>query len=483
MSGSGTVPTLPTVMEASGLTPQAPADLLAQLVSIAVTLSPGVTTDLPGTLIGDLAGTGTGALSVMDAMRVELINSISPLGANPFLLYQMGQQFGIPQGGSTNGSAYVVFTVTDNSGNLLAGYTVPIGFTVSDGSNQYTVQDGGVTATSGSTQPLFVVATQDGVFPIPEGSIDQVISSTPGTYNVACTNPLNGTPEEGSETISTYRNRVLTAGQVAATGTPQFIKTLVNAVPGVNSSLTSVRVTSGGIEVITAGSGDPYLIAGAIFQGVADPSRLVGSTLGVAAFTAANPGAVTTTLNHGFTTGQIIAVSGATPSAYNRSYTINVTGEKTFTVGVNTTTFGTYATGGVITPNFRNQTISISQYPDVYAIPFVIAPSQTVTMAVQWSSISPNFVSATSVGILASTALSQYVNGLPIGAPISVDICIATFQNAVATALPPYLISALSFSVAINGIATAPNAGTVLIYGDPEGFFLTNPSAIVVENT
>lgn len=478
---SDSVPTLPTVMLPSGLAPQTPADLMANLIVIATGLSPGVTINLPATLIDDVAGTGTGALSQMDSMRIELVNSISPQGANPFLLYQMGQTYGVPVGQGSNGSTYVVFTVTDTSSTPLPGYVIPIGFTVGDGTNQYTVQDGGTTATNGQTVPLFVLATQSGTFAIPSGTVDQVVTSVNSAYVVTCSNPLPGTPQEDPQTISQYRSRVLTAGQATAVGTPQLIKTLVNNVPGVNPALTSVRSTGGGWEVLTAGSGDPYLIAGAIFQSVGDISRLVGSTLGVAGFTAANPGVVTTTLNHGFTTGQAIVIAGVSPGPYNGSYTITVTGQKTFSVGVNTSSFGAYSTGGVITPNFRNQSISLDYYPDVYVIPFVVSPSQSVTMAIQWSSVSPDFVSSTAVASLAAAAISQYVNGIPTGAPINIDVAKTVFQNAVSSAISVDLISNLAFSVAINGVSTAPTAGTVLVQGDIESYFVSTPASIVVE--
>jgi hypothetical protein len=41
-------------------------------------------------------------------------------------------------------------------------------------------------------------------------------------------------------------------------------------------------------------------------------------------------------------------------------------------------------------------------------------------------------------------------------------------------------ISKINYVVAINGIATSPVSGTLLIYGDPESYFTTNTSLITV---
>jgi hypothetical protein len=470
MSGS----TLQTVMTPQGLQPQTPIALNAQLYAMAVALSPGLTV-LPGGLIADLGGTGTGALLVMDAARIDVINSVSPLLANPFMLYQLGSVYGVPQGQGSNATVNLVFTGSS------AGFVIPIGFTVGDGSNQYVVQDGGVIGASLQSLPIFAVAVNSGTFAIPANSVTTIATSVPGGYTLSVTNPIAGTPQESAQTIASYRSQVLQAGLVASIGTPAFVTALIDAIPGVNPALVAIEVVPGiGWKIIVGGSGDPYQIAGAILRGVGDVALLTGSTLGIANFTAANPGVVTTTINHLFSTGQVIVVAGVTPSAYNGTYTITVIDEKTFSVGVNSSGFGAYASGGVITPNFRNQAVSINQYPNTYVIPFVIPPIQTVAMAVEWNTISVNFVSATAVASLVSNALAAYVNGLPIGAPLNVDVMIQVFQTAVASILSASLISIVTFSVTINGVATSPAGGTVLIYGDAESSMSASTASIVV---
>jgi hypothetical protein len=67
---------------AAGPVPQTAESLREQLVAQAVALSPGLTTDLPGSLIEDIVSTDVGALLVCDQARVDLINSVGPLKAN-----------------------------------------------------------------------------------------------------------------------------------------------------------------------------------------------------------------------------------------------------------------------------------------------------------------------------------------------------------------------------------------------------------------
>ena len=54
------------------------------------------------------------------------------------------------------------------------------------------------------------------------------------------------------------------------------------------------------------------------------------------------------------------------------------------------------------------------------------------------------------------------------------------FQNAVEPIISASQVSKIDYVVAINGIDTAPTAGTLLIYGDPESYFSTNASLVTV---
>lgn len=83
--------------DAAGPVPKTSEELRADLVSRATELSPGITTDLPGSLIEDIVGTDVGALLIADQIRVDLINSVGPLKANMYMLNLLAQQSGISE--------------------------------------------------------------------------------------------------------------------------------------------------------------------------------------------------------------------------------------------------------------------------------------------------------------------------------------------------------------------------------------------------
>lgn len=471
--------TLPTIITKAGLEPQAPADLRAQLLALATAADPGLTANLPGALIEDIASTQVAGLTLIDSARVDTVNSLDPRGSNAFLTNALGQIYGVQQGIGTNTSVFVVFTGT-------VGFVVSIGFTVSDGAHQYTVQDGGVIDTSGSTQPLFCLASLPGSWAVPTNTVTTLVTSVPGSITLSCTNPQDGIPAVGAQTEEDYRAQVLQAGRASAQGMTTFLKTLVGNIFGVQQRLVSVLQASGGWEVIVGG-GDPYQVGNAIFQSLFDINDLVGSTISISAVTKANPGVATTTLNHGLVTGQsnvfIASAAGGGFTALNGGpYTVTVLDEKTFSFGVNTSGYsGTYTAGsGIVTPNARNIVVSINDYPNTYSIPFVSPPQQSVTIGLIWNTTSTNTVSPTAVAQLGAQAISDYINSIPVGSPINLFELQSVFQAAIANLIPPPLLSRMVFTVAINGVNITVDSGTGLFDGDPESYLLMSPSDVTI---
>jgi hypothetical protein len=482
---------------------------------------------------------------------------LTPLGANDFLLLQLGEMLGIPPGGSTLTSVFVQFTGTP-------GFVIGAGFLVGDGNFQYQVIDGGVVGSDGVSPQLFAQASQSGTWAVPAGTVTNILSNVPNSITLSVINPVPGIPGDANgESAASYRSRVLNANYAAAQGVARYLRTIVAKVPNVQSRLILPIMQEGGGCEIIVGGGDPIQVAYAIYSSLFDISMLVGSVLKIASATAALPAVVTTFLNHLFSPGQVIEITGANPSGYNGTFTIvTVPTEKTFSLGVtylqnaitgaswsggtatlttttphgvtvgssisisgvnpvgyNVTnavaTAGTtgstikyavvsdpgiyvsggdllpgvalydttgipYVSGGVITPNLRNQTPSIIDWPDTFVVPYVNPPVQTVTMTVNWHTSSANFVSAVAIAQAAAPALANYINSINVGQPINVLLLESTFQAAVLSILPSELISVLTFSVSINGVGTPPVMGTELIEGDPESYFLTDAASINV---
>lgn len=473
-----TPPTIGITVTSGGAQQTPPISLWANLLTTVASINPGYTA-LPGGLIEDLASTATLALSLIDSAAVETINSVTPFGANAYLLTELGNIYGVQQGQNSNTSVYVTFT------SNTPGVIIPRGYLISDGSHQYQVQDGGVIETSLSSPQLYCVATQSGSWPVPQNTVTTIASSIQPGITLTCTNPQAGTPSAGAETQEQYAAAVLQAGLVSGQGNASMVKTLLGEIPGVQPRLIACKQVNGGGWEVICGGGDPYAVANAIFQSGLDISTLVGSTIGITGITNANPGVVTTNLNHGLTTGQnnvhIAGVTGMT-GVNGGPYTVTVISPTTFSFGVNTTSSGSYVSGGVVTPNPRNISVNLNDYPDTYTVPFVNPPVQTVTVQLTWNTISPNFVSSTAVAQLGQVAIVNYINGIPVGAPINlyameqafVTAVLALFNNNAA------LISKMAWTVSINGVSTPPASGTFLIYGDPESYFTTTSASVTI---
>jgi hypothetical protein len=464
----------------AGAVPTPPAAIRSTMLGYLTVTNPGYT-DLPGALIEDILSTDVAAVALCDSAAIDLINSLTPNSANAWLLAKLGQLYGVPFAVNTNTSVYVVFHGTP-------GFVVPKGFVVGDGTYQYIVQDGGAVGVAGmdslgDTPPLFCVATQTGSWAVAANTVTTLITSVPGSISLAVNNPNTGTPSPGPQSEADYRAQVMQAGLASAQGMGSFLKTQLFKVSGVQQRLVSVaQVDGGGWEVIVGG-GDPYSVAFAIYTGLFDISTLVGSVIHVTGITNASPGVVTTDLNHGLVTGQadvhLAGVVGMT-GVNGGPYTVTVIDEKTFSFGVDTTGSGSYVSGGVVTPNNRNVSVNLTDYPDTYTIPFVNPPQQTVEVQLLWNTSSPNFVSPDAVAQLGVPAITNYINSIPVGAPINLFELQEVFQVAVSSLIPIQYLTRMVFTVSINGISTPVEAGTGIIAGDPESYFLCNAAAVTI---
>jgi hypothetical protein len=469
---------IPIVITKAGLTPQVPAEIRAKLIANVLAVRPGYTANLPGSLIEDIASTDVAAILLADGALVDAVNSVTPYGANAFVLAALGNQYGIGVGEASNTSVFVQFTGTP-------GYVIGKGFVVSDGTFQYAVQDGGVVGADrgdglGQSDLLFAVATTAGIWAVPSGTVISTITSVPNPFVLTVTNPLPGIPAEESETEESYRARVLEAGLASASGMTTMLKTLLGNVPGVQTRLITVLQKSAGWEIIVGG-GDPYLVAYAITKSGVDITKLVPSQITVIGVTKASPGVYTTDLDHGLVTGQVATVGSANPAQYNHTGAVTVIDEKNFSFdGFDTSAFANYIAGGVVTPNPRNIEVSIIDFPDTYTVPFVLPPQQDVAVTATWNTTLPNFVSQAAVAQQAAPAIAAYINSIVVGQPINTSEMTDAFKESVSNIIDPQFITRLIFSVSINGQPVAPVGGTYIIEGDPESFFFTNSSSVTV---
>ena len=465
---------LPTVIDSSGLVPTAPATLRSNTVTYAQSVSSGITTDLPGTLIEDLGSTSTGALVQIDQARVDAVNSITPYGCNDALLDEMGTIYGLTRGTATNTSAYVTFTGTP-------GYDIPKGFTVTDGTYQYSTQEAAAIGTSGSSGNVYVVATVAGSWAVAAGSITQVVTSVPTDYTVTVTNAATGTPgDSDGESDTSFRYRCVQAASTTCQSAPRYVKTKISDISGVSSRLVSMAIDGSNYRIMVGG-GDPYLVAGAIYNSVFDLPALVGSVNSVTGATQASAAVITTELTHGLTDGASVTISGAEGmTAINGTFTMTYISPTSFSIPVDTSSASAYTGSGVLETNPRNEVVSIVDGADTYQIPFVVPLQQIVKVSVVWNTNATNVVSNDSVVSLGQAALTSYINGIYAGAPINRFEMQYYFQNALVDLVPYANLTRMVFTVYIDGVEVDEDTGTGLIQGDSQSYLYTVPDNITI---
>ncbi|EPR9225442.1 TPA: baseplate J/gp47 family protein [Citrobacter amalonaticus] len=461
--------------DAAGPVPKTAEELRSELVSRATELSPGITTDLPGSLIEDIVSTDVGALLICDQARVDLINSVGPLKANLSMLNLLAQQSGVAAQ-KTEGSTTVPVTFSGP-----AGFPVPQGFLVGDGTYTYQVSDATIISASGISSTVTCVATNTGSWAVPAGSVNQILTSLPSDITLTCTNPVAGTPGGEPETNYEFRERVWEAQMSTVQGYPGFIRQKLTDLENVQARLVSV-VQSGNSWVVMCGGGDIYEMAGAIYKSAGDISRLKGADLNVTGITNTSPGIVTTDITHGFSSGQVINISGVTGMVgiNNVPLTITVLSPHTFSIGIDTTASGSWTGGGLITPNLRNNVVTINDWPDNYLIPFVIPLQQLVTIKFEWATESTNYLTDATISSLVSEPVIQYVNSIYAGKPLNINNIKDVFLQSINSTIDMSLITTLNVIVTVNGVITSVDSGTNIISGDPYSYWFIASDGVTV---
>jgi hypothetical protein len=479
---------LPIIMGPVGPIPIPPATIRSSIVTSVSTTNPDYTANLPASLVEDVVSTDVAGCVVSNQFFVDLVNSVSPYGANLYLLNLIGQNvYGVIPGLETNTSVYVVFTAKDaTSGVPLPGFIIGQGFLVSDGTYQYICPDGGITSADGNSLPIYAVATQQGIWDIPEGTVIELISAVPSNVTLSVINYEVGLPASSAESATQYRSRVLTAGLAASTGMGRYLRTLLANVPGVQARLISIvqDYDEGGWNIIVGG-GDPYQIAYAIWFALFDTTNILPADIEISGMTNGYPCIISTATNHNLTTGMIITlaeISSPGPTILNnKSFPVSVIDARTLSILTDTTILPPYTSGGDITPNPIVVQVPINDFPDTYLVSFVNPPQELVSITVTWSSNYSNYVSANAIIQLATPAIVDYINSIYAGtSPINLISLSGEFAMAVISILPTEYIDVLNFAISINGVGVLPAPGTQVIIGDPFSYFYTDNAHVTI---
>lgn len=466
---------LSVVYDENGPIAQTAAELRAQVVSRATALAPGLTTELPGSLVEDMASTATGALISVDQMRVDLINSVGPLSANLPMLTLLAQQYGVQfQKSAGETTVPVTFTGTPN-------FLIQQGFIVSDGTHQYATNEPVTIRSNGTSPVVTATGTITGSWPVPVGSVNTLITSIPNSITLAASNLTAGVAGADPETNAEFRARVWNAGMSTVQGEPDFIRATLNEVENIDPRQIAVVQGSAGWTVM-AGGGDTVDMATAIFKSTGDITRLSGTTLNVTGISNANPGVISTDLTHGYSSGQVVRVTGAQGmSGINDiALTITVIDSHNFSIGIDTTASGTWTSGGVLTPNLRNLAVQINSWPDTYTIRFVQPLLQRVTVNFQWRSQSVNYISDAVLLSLSQDSVIRYINSIYAGRPINLNKLQDVWLSAINDTIDMSLITTLDIAIIVDGVLTPPDTNTDIISGDPYSYFYIAEDGVLV---
>jgi len=483
-------------MTDQGLQPAAPADLRASLIALVAATVPDYTANLPGSLIEDISSTDTFALVESDSFLVDLVNSVTPYGANAFLLNQLGILYGVDHQPITNTAVYVVFTGPP-------GYVVAQGFVVGDGTYQYVCQEGGICGVDGTTLPVYALATVTGAWEVLPNTVVQMLTSVPASVPLTVTNPVAGIPSLSGEPISIFRERCFTAGLAASTGMARYLKTLCGNVPGVQNRLIAVQTEpiygeelaenpaqGGSRYIVIVGGGDPYQVAYAIWMADFYIPGLTGASIQIDQMTNTNPIQVTTINNHNLATGDVVRIWDVVGMPFVNGQSVTVTRlpnsdprkDKVFTINIDGTPMGKYQYGGTITPNPINAYISVADFPDTYVVPFVIPPQERVAIVLTWRTDSPNYVSPDAIAQAAVPEIVSYINSLPAGTtPINLNVLNKVFLDSITSILVGEYVTDIEWHITINEIGVTPAAGTQVIWGDPYSYFYTENGKVIVQ--
>lgn len=469
---------LPILIDASGPVAKTSNELRQKLVEKAQALSPGLTDNLPGSLVEDIVSTSVGALIICDQARVDLLNSIGPRTGNLNMLTQLAEQYGVPSRRSEGlTTVNLIFEGTP-------GFVVSQGFRVSDGTHQYILQDAVIVPTDGKTDPMVAYGSVSGQWAVSALTVTKLITSVPDNIKLSVSNPTAGTPAAGSESVSDFRDRVWQAGMSNVSAYPGFIRTELSKVTNIVNRLTSVKNIGNKWYVICSG-GDLYSMAGAIFKSAGDFTRLAAFVLEIASMTKGEETIVETNYTHGFSTGQIIQFHDMVlwNELNDRDFVITVTSPNTFTIPYDTSTLdGNFDGTGNITPNLRAHSVIINDWPDNYTIPFSEPLQQKVTIQYQWNTTQSSYLSSAAISEVVIIPTVEYINSISSGNPININTLKGIFMSQVDTISNQDIIDTLKVVVTSNGYAVEPEGDESVIWGDAFSYWYIEKDSVGVKD-
>ncbi|WP_238392815.1 hypothetical protein [Buttiauxella sp. 3AFRM03] len=126
-------------------------------------------------------------------------------------------------------------------------------------------------------------------------------------------------------------------------------------------------------------------------------------------------------------------------------------------------------------------TITISDFPDYYDIPFVIPTSQMVNLVLTWNLRFDDPFDPDSIAIAATQPLVDYINSLAVSEPMSIYQIGSVFLASISKLVEPSQVSLIETNIWIDGVIAEPAPESGLIYGNKYKYFTTDQSYVMVK--
>lgn len=458
----------------SGPVPLTASEIRARIVRRATALSPGLTDDLPGSLIEDIVSTAVGGGLVCDSARIEAINAVGASTANEFVLTGLAAQYGIPPRADEGlTSVEVYFTGPP-------GFSVQRGFIVSGGGHQYAITASVICGEDGETEQVTALATSSGVWAVVPNTVTGLVTSVPKDIDLKVNNRAYGIPAAEAETRYDFRDRVWEAGMSSIEGIPKTVRTALSKVNNVNPRLVSMPQVDGKF-VIMCGGGDYYEMAGAVFNSIGDFTRLVLTTLQIDSLSTGETTTVKTNMAHGFSTGSKVQLNDVFgwDDINGKTYTATVLNPNMFTIDADSSGLSWTGTG-YVTPNVRNHLITVSDWPDEYKIPLVVPMEQDVKVNFQWRTDGTSYLNNETILSLIDFPVRDYINNIYAGNVINLNTLKEIFLDSTSGSINRDRFTYLRVTVTVDGSITEPDTDTDVVSGDRFSYFFADTGSVSV---
>ena len=246
----------------------------------------------------------------------------------------------------------------------------------------------------------------------------------------------------------------------------------------VNNTISGIVITNPGLGYSTS----PLITI--------DPPP-INPSISITSLTSSATTATCTTFNpHGFTSGNEVTISGATPTGYNGTYIVNVTGSNTFTYTLNAsvgydksisslvsgkavtsiTHVTTTATVNCTSHGFTNgQSVIIvganqSQYNGTFTIVYVNPNQFTYTMASDPGVDATGSITASASSGTTATATTSTPHGFSNGQSVLISGATPPAYNKQAIISN---VTASTFDYSVDGGLLSPATGTINVFSTP----------------